>query len=344
MANTTEQRKVAVAALLAVLFYRLQDERCRHQRQKLSVESVKDGSGEMFELVAPRYDLLNNIISLGLHKRWKRKAVDVALKAFAAAAPADPQLEILDLATGTADLAIDIVRRYGRLIHRVVAVDPSPRMLENAQRKITDAQLSEKILLHRGVAEELPSEWTGRFDACIIGFGVRNFKDRMKALSEVHRVLKKPRPTEDGGISEGGRLVILEIVEPRGRGLAAPFGRFFLRTFVPLLGALFSLRPREYSYLQKSARLFPPIEDFTRQMGKECCLEATRVQQLGPLGLGPTIVLAKPEIKKPFRQTVVAAEADQMSIGNMQSELVADCASNTQRLSDDRAPESPGSS
>ncbi|KAK4530895.1 hypothetical protein CCYA_CCYA06G1752 [Cyanidiococcus yangmingshanensis] len=327
MSGNAEQSKIAFAALLAVLLYRLQDERCRLRREKQANRDFRDGSGEMFELVAPRYDLLNTIISFGLHKRWKRKAVDLALRPILSTAPDDLQLEVLDLATGTADLAIDIAQRYGAYVRHVVAVDPSTRMLENARRKVMDAKVSEKVRLYTGVAEELPSEWSDRFDVCMIGFGVRNFADRMKALSEVYRVLKKRKPIGDVKSREGGRLVILELIEPRNRNLAAPFGRFFLRTCVPLLGALFSLRLREYSYLQKSAREFPPIDEFTQRMQMECGLETTHVKQLGPFGLGPTLLVAKPEVKLQSLEKPGSSGTDTLSTNDSEpkSEIEQSC-------------------
>ena len=310
MPNEAEGRKVALAAFLAVLFYRLQDDKCRAARQRLSRETVRDGSGAMFELVAPRYDFVNNVISLGLHRGWKRTAVDAALKPFLVASSERAELQVLDLATGTADLAIDIAQRYGSYVKQVVAVDPCSRMLDIASRKLARAQVSDKVLLVKGVAEELPQEWTNRFDVCIIGFGVRNFADRKKGLCEVWRVLKKAEASTATPTDPVSRLVVLEITEPRGRSIAAPIARFFLRTCVPLLGALFSLRLREYCYLQRSARLFPPLDEFLEAMRDECCLETIRAQRLPPFGLGPALIIVKPAPKQASVEAAALAPED----------------------------------
>ncbi len=199
------------------------------------------GSGAMFDGIAGRYDLLNRLTSFGLDQRWRRKLVD-------SLAPAEPQ-RILDLATGTADVALAIAARYPEA--SVVGLDPSANMLALGGDKVTAARLGERGELVQGDAQALPYE-DDSFDAATISFGIRNVPDRDQGLREMARVV---RP--------GGVVSILELSEPRG--LMAPFARFHVHTVVPTLGALLS-GSREYRYLSKSIAAFPPAEEFAAQI------------------------------------------------------------------------------
>lgn len=202
----------------------------------------RPGSGAMFDGIAPRYDLLNRLMSLGLDRGWRKKTVR------ALALP--PGGRVLDLATGTADVAITIARTYPGC--RVVGVDPSLGMLEVGRRKIADSGLAAQVTLQAGDAQDLEFEG-GAFDGVCIAFGIRNVPDRARALAEMARVT---RP--------GGRVAILELSEPR-RGLLAPLARFHIRQMVPRLGALLS-GSREYRYLQSSIAAFPAPEHFADMM------------------------------------------------------------------------------
>lgn len=200
------------------------------------------GSGAMFDRIAQRYDLLNRLLSLGLDRGWRKQTVRaLALR---------PGARVLDLATGTADVAMAIARAYPQC--SVVGVDPSLGMLEVGRRKIAEADLGARITLLAGDAQalELPDR---SFDGVCIAFGIRNVPDRARALAEMARVT---RP--------GGRVAILELSEPR-RGLLAPLARFHIHELVPRLGALLS-GSREYRYLQRSIAAFPPPEDFAEMM------------------------------------------------------------------------------
>lgn len=200
------------------------------------------GSGAMFDGIAPRYDLLNRLLSLGLDRGWRRKTVR--------ALALQPGARVLDLATGTADVAMAIARACPGA--HVLGVDPSLGMLEVGRRKIADAGLAEQVSLQAGDAQALALE-DDAFDGACIAFGIRNVPDRARALAEMARVT---RP--------GGRVAILELSEPR-RGLLAPLARFHIRRLVPRLGALLS-GSREYRYLQSSIAAFPPPEDFADLM------------------------------------------------------------------------------
>lgn len=202
--------------------------------------TVAPGSGAMFDRIARRYDLLNRVLSLGMDGRWRRKA------AAALALPA--RARVLDLACGTGDLSLAILRRHPDAT--VTGVDPSRAMLDLAKGKA--ARRGCQLALEVGVAEELPFA-DAAFDGVSIAFGLRNVPDRERALREMARVT---RP--------GGRVVVLELGEPRGR-LLGPIARFHIHRVVPRLGALLS-GAREYRYLERSIAAFPPPEEVADMM------------------------------------------------------------------------------
>jgi demethylmenaquinone methyltransferase / 2-methoxy-6-polyprenyl-1,4-benzoquinol methylase len=220
-----------------------------------------DGGGAMFDRIAHRYDAMNRILSLGIDRRWRRRAV---------AAIGDADL-VLDLATGTGDLALAILRARGTA--RVVGVDPSPAMLARARAKADRAGAGDRLELMVGVGEDLPLE-DRRFDACAVAFGIRNAADRPRALAEMVRVT---RP--------GGRIVVLELSEPRGA--LGPLARFHVHRVVPALGALLS-GAREYRYLERSIAAFPPPADFAALLA---AAGATRVE-IVPLTFGACHIYA----------------------------------------------------
>jgi len=211
---------------------------------EMRTASVAPGSGAMFDRIARRYDLLNRVLSLGLDRRWRRKA--------AAALELGDRARVLDLACGTGDLALAILARHPDA--RVTGVDPSHAMLDIAGDKATRRGVA--LALEVGIAEELPFD-DAAFDGVSIAFGLRNVPDRERALREMARVV---RP--------GGRVVVLELGEPRGR-LLGPIARFHIHRVVPRLGALLS-GAREYRYLEKSIAAFPPpdqVADMMRRAG-----------------------------------------------------------------------------
>lgn len=200
------------------------------------------GSGAMFDAIADRYDLLNRIISLGVDQRWRRRTVErLAL---------DGPARVLDLATGTGDLALLIARRHPEA--RVVGVDPSRNMLAIGAAKVARAGLGGRVEMREGDAHELPFE-DDAFDAATIAFGIRNVPDRARGVRELARVT---RP--------GGRVAILELSEPRA-GVLGALARFHVHHVVPTVGALLSGK-REYRYLQRSIAAFPPPGEFAALM------------------------------------------------------------------------------
>ena len=200
------------------------------------------GSGEMFDQIAGRYDLLNRVMSMGIDQSWRRKTV---------AALALPEgARVLDLATGTADLAMMIARLHPSA--QVIGSDPSARMLEVGTDKVERDGLAERVALEIGDAQALPYE-DDSFDGCCIAFGIRNVPDRNAALAEMARVT---RP--------GGRVAVLELGEP-SVGWLSPVARFHVRKVIPRIGGMLS-GSKEYKYLQESIAAFPAAEEFADQM------------------------------------------------------------------------------
>ncbi len=208
----------------------------------MTTDMIQLGSGEMFDRIARRYDLVNRVLSLGLDQRWRRRTV----RAVGVALGEAPR--ILDVATGTGDLAIALARAYPA--GQVIGLDPSPGMLAIAAQKVARRGL--RVELVQGDAQALPQA-SCSIDAATIAFGIRNVPDRPKALRELARVT---RP--------GGRIGVLELSEPR-RGVLASAARFHTHHLVPRIGALLSGK-REYAYLQKSVAAFPPADEFAQVM------------------------------------------------------------------------------
>lgn len=206
------------------------------------VDGVDGGSGAMFDRIARRYDFLNRVMSLGMDQGWRRKLVR--------ALEIDEAANVLDVATGTADVALAIAETHPRA--RVVGLDPSVQMLDIGRDKIDALSVHERVELIEGDAQALPFE-DNQFDAAVISFGIRNVPDRDQGLREMARVTR-PR----------GRVVVLELSEPRD-GMMGALARFHVHHVVPRLGALLS-GAHEYQYLQDSIEEFPPPEVFKASM------------------------------------------------------------------------------
>jgi demethylmenaquinone methyltransferase/2-methoxy-6-polyprenyl-1,4-benzoquinol methylase len=186
----------------------------------------------MFDRIAKVYDLLNTVMTAGLHHRWRERAADLALLG--------PGSRVLDVATGTGDLAIELARRVAPG-GEVVGSDFSEAMLARARTKPKPA--GAELRFEWGDALELPFA-DGTFDAATVGFGARNFSDLARGLAEMTRVV---RP--------GGRVVVLEFTSPTRAPLSLFYSLWFDRV-VPLLGRLVG-DPDAYSYLPNSVKRFP---------------------------------------------------------------------------------------
>ena len=195
----------------------------------------------MFDRIAPRYDLLNRLLSGGTDVRWRRRAV-----AFLDLAPG---ARVLDLCTGTADLLLEALRSGGA--RGGLGVDLSHQMLVRGKQKLAAAG-AEGTAVAGGDAERLPVR-DGSFDGALVAFGIRNVGDPLAALREVHRAL---RP--------GGRFVVLEFQTPRGP-LGAAYQLYF-RHVLPRVGGLVSGDGSAYAYLPASVARFPEPEAFAALM------------------------------------------------------------------------------
>lgn len=193
----------------------------------------------MFDNISPYYDVLNRVLSLGIDRHWRRRAV--------ASLPPQLGLHVMDMATGTADLAVEIVRQ--RPDARVTGIDVSADMLARGRSKLEDLDLDLAIELVRGASEQIDYP-DATFDAATVAFGVRNFEDTRKGLSEMRRVL---RP--------GGRLIVLEFSRLRTFPIKQAFNLYFGRV-LPAIGRVWSSDPRAYSYLYESVQAFPDGKEF----------------------------------------------------------------------------------
>ncbi len=193
----------------------------------------------MFDRISPKYDALNHILSLNIDKVWRRKTAKAVAKYH-------PKT-ILDLATGTADLAI-LLAKHNPQAH-IIGMDISEKMLEIGKEKVAKKGLANQIELCIGDAAALPFD-DNTFDAVTVAFGVRNFEDLNKGLSEIHRVLKP-----------GGQAVILEFSMPEKFPIKQLYRCYFKR-FLPLIGKIVSKDKSAYSYLPQSVESFPKPLDF----------------------------------------------------------------------------------
>jgi demethylmenaquinone methyltransferase/2-methoxy-6-polyprenyl-1,4-benzoquinol methylase len=204
--------------------------------------SKKEQVRSMFDRIAPRYDLLNRLLSFGIDRIWRRNVVKL-LKGLQA-----PM--ILDVATGTGDLAVEICKVNPVVVY---GVDLSPQMLEVAKKKIQQKKLHMTIQLREGDSENLPFE-DNFFDAVTVAFGVRNFENLGKGLAEMQRVL---RP--------GGQLIVLEFSKPSGFPFKQ-FYHFYFTRILPWCGGLISKDKDAYKYLPASVLQFPEGKDFENKL------------------------------------------------------------------------------
>ncbi len=207
-------------------------------------EEKKEQVAHMFDNIANRYDLLNSILSLGIHKGWRKKCVNLLKNK-------NPKT-ILDVATGTGDFAVECVRLNPE---KIVGIDISEGMMEMGRKKLKELKLDALISLEYGNAETV-NFTDNSFDAIVVGFGVRNFQNLEKGLANLHRILKP-----------GGQLVILEFSYPKNK-LVKSLYNFYFSYITPFIGRIFSKDTRAYSYLTESVKAFPNDENFTAILNK----------------------------------------------------------------------------
>jgi demethylmenaquinone methyltransferase / 2-methoxy-6-polyprenyl-1,4-benzoquinol methylase len=198
----------------------------------------------MFDNISNRYDLLNRFLSFGIDKGWRRKAI----KAVALENPS----KILDVATGTADLAIAIAKELPN--SKITGVDISQGMLDKGVIKIKNLDLDDKIQLFQADSENLPFDQAS-FDAVTVAYGVRNFENLDKGLAEMNRILEP-----------GGKIMILEFSNPTG--FFRPFFQIYFKYILPMIGKWVSKDPKAYKYLFESVQDFPSGKNFLDLMSK----------------------------------------------------------------------------
>jgi demethylmenaquinone methyltransferase/2-methoxy-6-polyprenyl-1,4-benzoquinol methylase len=205
---------------------------------KDSDKGKKEQVAQMFDNISENYDGLNRVISFGIDVKWRKKVVEIVGK--------NNPKQILDIATGTGDLAIMMA---GLNPDRVVGLDISAGMLDVGKQKIAKANLSDKIEMIVGDSENMPFE-DNTFDAITVSFGVRNFANLDKGLTEIKRILKP-----------GGIFVVLETSVPTKFPYKQGY-HFHSSVILPIIGKLFSKDKVAYSYLSESANSFPFGEKF----------------------------------------------------------------------------------
>lgn len=202
-----------------------------------------DNVAAMFNSIAAKYDFLNHFLSLGIDKLWRRRLVKQLAKS-------NPR-QVLDIATGTGDLAIQLAKHHKSV--NITGVDISENMLSIGREKILKRKLEGRINLKQANSLSLPFA-DAEFDAAMVAFGVRNFEDLSKGITEIHRVLK-----------DGGSLYVLEFSMP-SRFPMRNLYRFYFRRVLPFVGGIVSGSKSAYTYLPESVFAFPEKEKFVEIM------------------------------------------------------------------------------
>lgn len=204
----------------------------------------KEQVTRMFDTISENYDGLNRVISFGIDIKWRKRVVAILKNK-------KPEI-LLDIATGTGDLAINLVQTGAR---KIVGLDISPGMLEVGKKKVLEKHMEKTIEMIEGDSENLPFE-DNIFDAVTVAFGVRNFETLEKGLFEIHRVLK-PK----------GTFVVLETSVPTKTPYKQGY-HFYTKNILPRIGKLFSKDDSAYAYLSESASVFPHGENFNNILRK----------------------------------------------------------------------------
>jgi len=203
-----------------------------------SEKSKKEEVAEMFNNISPKYDILNRSLSMGIDVGWRNKAVKKITKL-------KPN-SILDIATGTADLAIALTKTGAT---EIIGVDISEGMLSVGMQKVAKTPFADIISLQLADAEHLPFE-DNKFDVVTVAFGVRNFENPLKGLKEIFRVLKP-----------GGTLLVLEFSKPKVFPVKQVYG-FYFKNILPTAGRIVSKDSAAYTYLPASVKAFPEGQEF----------------------------------------------------------------------------------
>ena len=209
-----------------------------------NISDKKAAVRSMFNSIAWRYDFLNHFLSFGIDRLWRKKAIRTIFKAY-------KNPVILDVATGTGDLAITAM---GYNPSKITGIDISANMLEIGRQKVLKKGYADKIELFEGDSENLPFG-DNIYDVAMVAFGVRNFADPLKGLTEMRRVMRA-----------GGMIMVLEFSKPQSFPFR-PVYNFYFRRILPLFGRLFSKDKSAYTYLPESVMNFPDNEEFLKLLG-----------------------------------------------------------------------------
>ncbi len=215
----------------------------------------KEQVAQMFDAISGNYDGLNRVISFGIDVNWRKKVLKII-------SDTHPK-NILDIATGTGDLAILMAETTAT---KIVGLDISAGMLDVGKKKISDKNMSDKIDMIIGDSEDLPFD-DSSFDAITVAFGVRNFENLEKGLGEILRVLKP-----------GGQFVVLETSNPTKFPFKQGY-QFYTKNILPLIGKIFSKDDSAYGYLSESASVFPFGEEFNNILKKTGFIDVKAMPQ-----------------------------------------------------------------
>lgn len=213
-----------------------------YNEEDAQVEQIR----KMFNNIAHKYDLLNQLISFGSCNKWRKKLIKI-LGTFS------PK-KILDIATGTGDLAIDIVKNIPT-VESVVGVDISEEMMHIAKHKVIKKKMENKITFQKGDASNLGFD-DETFDAVTISFGIRNFSELEKSMQEAYRVLK-----------HGGVFIFIELTEPTNK-IIRPLYKTYTKYIMPYIGKVISGDSQAYKYLPESIKQFPAREQLVEKIDK----------------------------------------------------------------------------
>ena len=223
-----------------------------------SNEGKKAAVESMFDSIAWRYDFLNHFLSFNIDRLWRRRAIKIISKSYKSP-------DILDVATGTGDLAIAAMKLNPA---KISGIDISRKMLEIGKEKVKRKGFTGKIELIYGDSEKIPFD-DNIFDVAMVAFGVRNFSDPLKGLSEMKRVIRK-----------GGMIMVLEFSKPSGFPFK-PLYNFYFRNILPLFGRFFSKDKAAYNYLPDSVMKFPDNEEFLKLLVQAGCTDTQQIKLTG---------------------------------------------------------------
>lgn len=269
------------------------------------------GSGGMFDMIARRYDMINRVLAVGMDMGWRKRMVQVIKDSLDD--DGSESVRILDVATGTADVALLLATQIPNAV--VVGVDPSANMLAVGREKIAARDLTGRITLEQhdarqGFAEQSPAS----FDAATMAFGIRNIVEKEQAFCQIHRVLK-----------DQATFCILEFSEPDDSfGLLGAGARLFIRHIIPTLGGLLSGKPREYWHLQNSIQDFPTPAEFAKLIENTACETGTfQVQDLIQLNFGSVQLYVSKALQKAPPLTEEQGGSGEEEIVNEQTDQAA---------------------